>query len=153
MANDPGHGGYRTPSHPAPVSGPGAHSARTDTGPKHYEVSGGPYGSTQQFQQEQSASPLAPQAGSPGAVAPAPAPMPTGLDAPTANPNEPVTAGADAGAGPSMQDAGIANPQGDDELRSKLGPLLSTLMRMADSQYSTDAFRQQVRDLRARIQK
>jgi type VI protein secretion system component VasF len=79
--------------------------------------------------------------------------MPTGLAEPTQNPQQPVTAGADAGAGPSMQDAGIAPAVGDAELVSKLGPLLGVFMRMADSQYSTDAFRQQVRDLRARIQR
>jgi hypothetical protein len=144
------HGGYRRPSNPAPVSGPGAHSARTDTGPKHYQISGGSYGSTQDFQQQQSSAPLAPQSGAPGSTAPAGPPL-TPLSAPSGMPTQPVTAGADAGAGPSMADIGIAPQETDAELKTRLGPLLPTLMRMADSQYATDAFRQQVRELQARI--
>ena len=44
----PRHGGYRTPSNPAPVSGPGSLSQRTDGGPRQVqaEMSGMPYGET-----------------------------------------------------------------------------------------------------------
>jgi hypothetical protein len=146
-----GHGGYRQPSNPAPVSGPGAHSQRTDRGPKQHQITGGSYGDAQAFQQQQSASPLSAPAGAPGSTAPSPVQMPTGLGADTQHPDQPVTAGADAGAGPGMAEAGIAPQQADAELRAKLGPTLPVLMRMADSQYATDAFKEQVRQLIARV--
>lgn len=146
------HGGYRTPSHPAPVSGPGAHSARTDRGPKQHDITGGSYGSSQEFQQQQSAAPLAASAGSPGSTAPGPAQMPTPLHAPSEMVDQPVTSGADAGPGLSAADIGAVQREQNAELASRFGPLLPALMRMADSQYATDAFRQQVRDLQARIQ-
>lgn len=150
MANDSQQwGGYRQPSNPAPVSGPGAHSARTDRGPKQADVTGQPYGAAQEFRQQQQAAPMSAPAGAPGST-PSPAPMPTPLGDPSMNPGEPVTAGANAGAGPSAMDVGIES-QTDDELRQRLGPALPALMRMADSPYSTTAFREQVRQLIARI--
>lgn len=143
------HGGYRTPSHPAAVSGPGQLSARTDRGPKQHEITGGSYGSGVAFDQQQSAAPLRAQTGQPGGPA-APVQMPTPLHAPSQMPDQPVTSGADAGAGASMADIGLgAGP--DEELRSKFGPLLPVLKRMADSSYATDAFKAQVRELEARI--
>jgi len=145
------HGGYRQPSNPAPVSGPGAHSQRTDRGPKQHEVTGGSYGDAQAFADQQSASPLSPPSGAPGSTASAPLPMPTGLGADSEFPDQPVTAGADAGLGPGMAEAGIAPQQQDAELRAKLGPALPALMRMADSQYATSAFKEQVRQLIARV--
>lgn len=149
MASDAGHGGYRQPANPAPVSGPGAHSARTDRGPKQYDITGGSYGSSQEFQQQQSAAPLSAPSGSPGGQA-QPMPALTPMGAPSQNLGEPVTAGANAGAGPDAMQAGIET-QRDEELRQKLGPALPALMRMADSPYSTTAFREQVRQLIARI--
>ena len=147
----PEHGGYRPPSNPAPVSGPGAHSQRTDRGPRQAQITGGSYGDAQAFEQQQASSPLSPPSGAPGSTAPSPAPMPTGLGADSEFPDQPVTAGADAGAGPGMAEAGIAPPEADAELRAKLGPTLPALMRMADSQYATSAFKEQVRQLLARV--
>lgn len=145
------HGGYRQPSNPAPVSGPGAHAARTDRGPKQHEITGGSYGSAQEFQQQQSAAPLSPQQGSPGSTPSGPPVQPpVGLGEPSQNPGEPVTAGANAGLGPSALDAGIES-QTDEELKQKLGPLVPTLMRMADAPTSTSVFKEQVRQLIARI--
>lgn len=145
-----GHGGYRTPSHPAAVSGPGAHSARTDRGPKQHDITGGSYGDAQEFRAQQSAAPMSAPPGQPGST-PAPPQMPTSLDAPTTMPDEPVTAGADAGAGPGMVQAGIADPNADADLKQRLGPALPALMRMADSQYATNDFKAQVRQLIARL--
>ena len=118
MAN--GHGGPRTPSNPAPVSGPGALSQRTDGQPVR-PVTGLPYGENADFQDLQSSAPMA--------QAPAPPPMtrgnagrsaPTGtgdaggivpLDAPTQRPDEPLTAGNPYGPGPGpraqAQDPGV----------------------------------------------
>lgn len=103
MAN--GHGGHRTPSHPAPVSGPGKYSRRTD-GQPIMDAPGGAYGDRQELHTLQQQAPLA---GSPAT------PAPQGVDlsqvvplgAPSAQPNVPVTAGADAGAGPGMDAMGI----------------------------------------------
>lgn len=145
------HGGYRTPSNPAPVSGPGAHAQRTDRGPKQHEITGGSYGSSQEFQQQQAGASLSPAPGGPGSTpAPTPATPPTPFGAGSENPDEPVTAGANAGAGPSAVEAGIES-QTDDELKQRLGPLVPTLMRMADSSTATTVFKEQVRQLIARI--
>lgn len=147
MAN--GHGGYRTPSDPAPVSGPGALSRRTDGGPTQMKVTDVPYGEAQAFEQQQSAAPLHAAATSgpkpaPAAYAPAP------FNAPTAMPDVPVTAGASVGAGPGMDALGLP-AKGNVELRQTMGQWLPVLMRMADSSTSTPTFRRQVRDLIARI--
>lgn len=146
------HGGYRRPGTRAAVSGPGAHSQRTDRGPRQAEVTGLSYGEAGALQAAQSAAPLRPPAGGAGGGGGAAPVMPTGLDADSEFPDQPVTAGADAGPGPGMADIGIAPEEADAELRSRFGPVLPVLMRMADSQYSTDAFRKQVRELAARIQ-
>ena len=92
-------GGYRKPENPAPASGPGALSQRTDGGPAQGAkyMSGMPYG--ENTYDQQTAAPMA--AGSPMPSAPAVAmDMPTPLMAPTTRPNEPVTSGIDLGDGP-----------------------------------------------------
>ena len=57
-----GKGGYQAPTNPAPVSGPGALSQRTDGGPADSQaaqyVSGLPYGEGQAFMAQQQAAPL-----------------------------------------------------------------------------------------------
>jgi hypothetical protein len=108
-----GHGGKRTPAHPAPVSGPGAHSRRTDGGPGAKQVmSAAPdqgYGDmTQQINDQRTApmagaTPLPPAApvpsGQGGGAAQAPAYSGGGFADPSTRPDEPVTHGADAGPG------------------------------------------------------
>lgn len=143
------HGGYRQPSNPAAVSGPGALSQRTDGAPHRMDVTGQPYGQNQATNAAQSAAPLAPQQQA-GPRPAAPAQAPTPISAPSANPNQPVTAGADAGPGPSAAEAGI-QPDTERELRTKFGPLLPVLIRMADAPYATTEYRRQVRQLIARI--
>lgn len=151
MANGQ-HGGYRRPANPAPVSGPGALSARTDGGPggpRPMDVTGMSYGENGALNEAQTAAPMS--APPPGGGAPmAPPTPPTGLGDPTAFPDQPVTAGADAGAGPSSADIGLSQSE-DAELRAKLGPRLPVLMRMADAPYATAAYRRDVRRLIARI--
>lgn len=116
-----GRGGYQKPSHPAPVSGVGKNSRRTDGQPVQAIMQpppGQPYGDAQQFLNEQRSAPLAagPQAVQAPQAPVAPAGMPsapggqslagavTPLDAPSQRPGEPVTHGAatGAGAGPSV---------------------------------------------------
>lgn len=93
-------GGYRAPSNPAAVSGPGALSQRTDGNPAQPAtyISGLPYGQGQQTYDNQVAAPMA--------GTPFPSAEVTPLFAPTARPNEPVTSGIDMGEGPGSQAMG-----------------------------------------------
>ena len=94
-------GGYRQPANPAPVSGPGAMSQRTDGGaqegmsaptqPAKY-MAGLGYGKGGNMEQQQGAA----IAGNPIPNFPAPT-IP--LSAPTQRPNEPITHGIDLGPG------------------------------------------------------
>lgn len=103
-----GHGGRRTPANPAPVSNPQS-GQRTDggAGSKRQPLrvpAGGGYGERAAAEAQQQSAPLAVDAGN----VPAPTGRPGGtgmgqpggarplpqLNAPTARPNEPVTAGA-----------------------------------------------------------
>ena len=123
-------GGYRAPSNPAPVSGPGALSQRTDGGPTQPAkyISGLPYGQGQQTYSNQVAAPMAGNS-----FLNEPMQMPTELMAPTQRPNEPITAGIDIGEGPGseimnlppnrepniltiMQRLAEADPSGESEL-------------------------------------
>lgn len=75
-----------------PVSGPGPYSQRTDQQPVR-EVTGLPYGEGQALVAQQQAAPMAQTN-----TAPPPEAIPFG--APSSRPGQPVTAGANAGAGP-----------------------------------------------------
>jgi hypothetical protein len=98
-------GGYRKPENPAPMSGPGALSQRTDGGPAQGAryISGLPYGQGQATYDQQTAAPMAAASPMPSAPAAAPMEMPTPLMAPTSRPNEPITAGINMGAGPGSE--------------------------------------------------
>ena len=107
MAN--GHGGYRQPSNPAPVSLPGALSSRTDGGPidgmtqPAQYISGLPYGQGKETYDQQTAAPMQ------GTNIPSmPEPV-VPLSAPTQRPSEPITSGVDFGAGPGSEALRIPN--------------------------------------------
>lgn len=113
MAN--GHGGYRRPENPAAVSGPGSLSKRTDGGPgakaAAVKLPDAGYGEQKEFQAIQQGAPIAKAGGvTSGGNNPTPAPPPPPLDAPTGRPGEPVTHGADAGAGLGMDSLGLFDP-------------------------------------------
>lgn len=106
------HGGYRRPSAPAPVSMPGALSRRTDGGPAQTTVpmTGMGYGENADYNDIQSSAPLAAAPSVSNTRARKSSPTGSGvaavpLFAPTAFPDEPVTAGAPfgPGAGPAPQ--------------------------------------------------
>jgi len=121
-----GKGGYQRPTSPAPVSGPGSLSQRTDGGPAHSQaakyISGLPYGQGQEMMNTQSSAPME-------ASTPTPNPVPAseiasaGAQAPTDNqapivpftapdmyPDRPVTHGADLGPGPNLSSLGLQSP-------------------------------------------
>lgn len=119
MAN--GHGGPRTPSSPAPVSGPGALSKRTDGGPSQpiRVPTGGQYGDATQLRQQQQAAPLAASPGGdaappPGLLAGLTLPQGVGFGEPTQQPDTPVTAGAASGPGPGPEALGLPSQEGQD---------------------------------------
>lgn len=150
MANGQ-HGGYRQPSNPAPVSGPGQHSRRTDGGPSKMDLPNAKYGEAQNFDQIQSGAPMSSPSGS-ATPAPQGAPMPTPLGAPTALPGQPVTAGADAGDGPGMSVLGLPDSSNEvADLRRRYGRLLPFLIRKADDPTSSQDFKDQVRYLLSKI--
>lgn len=107
-------GGYQRPTSPAPVSGPGALSRRTDGGPSQpiRDLPDAKYGENAEYVASQQGAPLAktggmplgsPMGAEPGGPVPESAPqMPqiTGFNAPTSRPEEPVTAGSAIGPGP-----------------------------------------------------
>ena len=103
-------GGYRQPANPAPTSGPGALSQRTDGGavegmsapqPKQ-DWTGLPYGDNKSVNDQQSAAPMA---GEP--VVPTAPVVP--LNAPTQRPNEPVTSGISQGPGAGPESRVLPN--------------------------------------------
>ena len=94
-------GGPRTPANPAPVSGPGAMSARTDGGPSqpNMQLPDAAYGEQADFQDIQSGAPMAADPTMDPRMAPPSVPPPPGLLGPTDRPNEPLTQGAPMGEG------------------------------------------------------
>ena len=94
-------GGYRKPGTPAPVSGPGALSRRTDG----RVAEGYAYGMNKQINEQAAAAPLAKVAKAvarPMNVAPSQPPITT-LTEPTMFPDDPVTSGINMGAGPGSE--------------------------------------------------
>ena len=140
-----GKGGYQAPTNPAPVSGPGALAQRTDGGPGSKQamryVSGLPYGEGQQMMNTQASAPMEAEtptaALSPTAIADSAPTQTQGqsapaqvipFNAPTMNPNEPVTHGADAGPGGDLSSLGLPNPDLNNyqNAKSMLGALASS---------------------------
>ena len=104
-------GGYRKPANPAPTSGPGALSRRTDGGPTQAAryVAGGQYGEGQQLLEQQRQAPMAaaPKTNISGTAAAQAVsqnrPPIIPINAPTQRPNEPLTAGMPFGPGPGPE--------------------------------------------------
>lgn len=135
------HGGMRRPANPAPVSGPGAMSQRTDGGPaKPTYVAGMPYGEGQDFYDLQSSAPLGAEAAKPRRARGASqggVPLPTPLFSATQRPDEPVTAGAPFGPGAGPAPAAMpSGPTLTDTLRKVAGstsdPRIVSLLTVAE---------------------
>lgn len=146
---EPIRGGYRPPARPAPASGPGRLSRRTDGQPLA-QLPDAAYGEQMTYQAAQKAGP---RAATPGAEAAPAGAAPTSLDwsrvtplnAPSQFPGEPVTAGADAGLGPGSE---MIRRQGQDPGMQNLVGMLPALEVIADSPTATRAFRTFVRMVR-----
>lgn len=146
-------GGDRQPANPAPVSGPGALSRRTDGGPGNPKQpikvpTGGDYGDATQMMKLQQAAPLA---ASPGGDSASPLaglglPEMTPFGAPTEQPDTPVTDGGPLGPGAGPEALGITPPADDDMQR--LLQYLPVFEHMAEQPGSSKAARNLVRELK-----
>lgn len=136
------------PNQPAPVSGPGALSKRTDGGPADKQpirdVPGGDYGDRKEMQQIQAGADMyqQPTPGAKGAAMPGP-PKPGSLFDPTKRPDEPITSGIESGPGdgPSNMEAQVTD---DMQL---LATYLPDLRKAAAAPTATQSFRAAVRYL------
>jgi len=154
-----GRGGYQKPSNPAPVSGPGSLSKRTDGGPQaRAQLPDAAYGEQKQFQADQAGAPMqgAPAAPSPGQVEQAQTRAPidvTGFGAPSQRPDEPVTAGAQLGAGPGLASMGLQDPatqlNADDV--AAMAAYLPYLTWMASQSSASPSMQAFVRQVRSRL--
>ena len=111
-------GGMRTPNNPAPVSGPGALSQRTDGGPTQAAtyIPGMPQGEGQQTYDNQVAAPMAGNPFPQESLADL-----TPLFAPTSRKDEVITSGVDIGDGPGSMALGklpMQEPTVKDVIRS-----------------------------------
>jgi len=140
-ASSSGRGGYQAPNNPAPVSGPGAMSARTDGGPQAIQqLANAKYGEQSAFRQIQQGAPMA------GGISPSGGPPPSAfrqasqagggnavvpLSEPTQRPGEPVTAGAASGAGPGTEALNLS-PSVNQQDFAALRPALPMLQFLAN---------------------
>lgn len=139
MAN--GHGGYRRPSKPAAVSGPGALSRRTDGKQPVMDLPDAAYGEAKTFREQQQSAPMAQAAQptqSPGIDLSGVVP----LTEPTQQPDVPVTDGAAYGPGAGTAAIGVmANPQREDaQWLAKYLPVLIDISQRDSTAPSTKRF-------------
>lgn len=137
MANGQ-HGGYRRPEKPAPVSGPGKYSRRTDGGPGMTNTQAARYLAGQDYGEGKVANEVAQAA--PLAAAPEIPPLtpvPEGfadLSAESQYPDEPETAGWDYGDGPGYTPM---NFQFDDDGEEEAFDPIADVIRAAYRQNPT----------------
>lgn len=135
----------------AEVSGPGQFSKRTDkaVSEANQNLPDAGYGEQAAYQDQKGGAAMA--GGNAGvdfaSLFGNPADRVTGLDQPTANPNEPVTNGAALGAGAGMDALGLAN-QKDADLQSII-PYLPVMEFMANQPGASWAMRNLVRKAKA----
>lgn len=118
-------GGYQAPRKPAPVSGPGALSKRTDGQPAR-DLPNAAYGEQADFQSIQSGAQMSASARQMPEVTP--------LTAPTQRPDEPVTAGVPSGpgVGPEAIGVGLSNRDQSKVDTRQIAQYLPALERMAN---------------------
>ena len=162
MAGRGQHGGYRRPTNPAPVSGPGSLSRRTDGKQPAMSLPDAAYGEQKAFQAAQQGAPMAqaqagaptPQGGAQGSSGPNVQTIP--FNAPTQNPDEPVTSGAALGAGPGLESLGIQTAPDpmtniDRQDAQRLAAYLPVWEYWANQPGASDAMRAYVRSIKAQL--
>lgn len=148
-----GRGGYRRPANPAPVSGPGRLSKRTDGNQPSMTLPDAAYGEQQAYQQAQAAAPMSQSGGGFAAQTGSVAPDLSGIvpmGAPTQNPDEPIMSGMPTGpgAGSTMapQQPTLSGPEAE-----KLRRYIPTLILLASQDDTGPETKQFVRQLRAEL--
>lgn len=118
-------------------------------------MTGGPYGEAKALQGLQEAAPMAAEGPSaPVKAAQGPPREPvnvTGFDAPSAHPDEPVTAGAPTGAGVGPEAMGLGNPmqQADQRDAQRMLEYLPVLEFVANQPGASNAMKSYVRWIKA----
>lgn len=148
-----GKGGYQPPARPAPASGPGALSRRTDGGPQaKRDLPNAAYGEAAAFNDIQSGAAMAgsPDAGARTAQMARQMPAITPLSEPTQRPDEPVTAGSPSGPGPGPEAIGLMGSQpGQNRMDAQsLASYMPSLERMANTPGAPPSFVRFVRYIR-----
>lgn len=145
------HGGYRKPTNPAAVSGPGAMSARTDGQPR-MDLPNAAYGENKAFQQIQAGAPLpsSPSPTTPGGGMGLDLSQVVGLGEASTQPDTPVTAGAAAGAGPGPDVLGLPRSDKQEEAQA-LAKYLPVMISVSNAEDATPAFKRYVRELLANL--
>lgn len=144
MANGQ-HGGYRAPQNPAPVSGPGALSQRTDGRQPVRDMPDAGYGENKAFRQAQQGAPMNEASGGGGASI-------TPMGAPSERPDEPITAGLPmgAGGGSTMAPQQGGGPLSEDQAE-RLKAALPVLINMASRDDADPYTKLLVRRLRSQL--
>lgn len=148
-------GGYRKPGTPAPVSGPGALSQRTDGGPAQAPrympgmKSMGSTGREQMAQQE--AAPLYKAPTSGGGISSIMDNLPpvTPIDAPTEFPEQPIADGTPAFGGAGPEALNIPKQEDTDTDKQRLMSYLPALESAANMPNASIAFKNYVRLVRS----
>ena len=154
------HGGYRKPTNPAPVSGPGKLSKRTDGGPtdtkqNQVKITGMGYGENKEMNDIQAQAPLAAAPEVPSAPVmdiPSSAPAPVPLSSPTQRPTEPVTSGLDFGPGNGSEMLAVPKQTMDENDRQRALSVLGILQQSAKSPYVTEGTMNLIAALRSELQ-
>jgi hypothetical protein len=137
-------GGYRRPSNPAAVSGPGALAKRTDGTPAIGSAGGEDYGEAQALKDLQRSAPTQSQSaggGTPGGGASVPMPSPTPFDA-EGDPNTPITSGVGVGAGVGPEALGL---DAKTETRNLPPGMVQLILAASQRSGASKAFRTMVR--------
>ena len=127
------------------VSGPGSYAKRTDL-----QYSPDTYGAGVEMAAQKAGAPLATTGGVKLSQAPTvgnSAPAGVGLFDPTQRPNEPVTHGADVGAGPGSDSLMMAKPADDSEFRMKIESAKPVLAYIADLPNTSPETRAAIKEL------
>lgn len=130
-------------------SGPGPYAKRTDRqGIKR--LPNAAYGEQKEFMNQEASAPMAKTAGAPQGMNNLMARI-TPLNAPTNRPDEPVTAGVDAGPGPGREILGIDKSPVDTQTEdlARLAKYMPLMMQFADSPQSSGTMKAFVRYLRS----